>query len=213
MNNRMENIKKIEMTLFGKYHNSSMDATFNYMNNYLEEKYFGDKGLEWNTSKAIEEFNEINEAVEQLQQEIDTKSVLQESVHHVIEEIGDWLLATSSMIGYPEYDIRLYNTFIKEIRDIITHINDSLLVSFGSDVITVDSVFESNKFKLEEYSSAYKTYEELQSDNILTNDPLVRIIRMLHTKKEIKSPNKKDKIIKEIRRMRFAIIENKKWGV
>lgn len=213
MNNRMENIKKIEMTLFGKYHNSSMDATFNYMNNYLEEKYFGDKGLEWNTSKAIEEFNEINEAVEQLQQEIDTKSVLQESVHHVIEEIGDWLLATSSMIGYPEYDIRLYNMFIKEIRDIITHINDSLLVSFGSDVITVDSVFESNKFKLEEYSSAYKTYEELQSDNILTNDPLVRIIRMLHTKKEIKSPNKKDKIIKEIRRMRFAIIENKKWGV
>ena len=213
MNNRMENIKKIEMTLFGKYHNSSMDATFNYMNNYLEEKYFGDKGLEWNTSKAIEEFNEIKEAVEQLQQEIDTKSVLQESVHHVIEEIGDWLLATSSMIGYPEYDIRLYNMFIKEIRDIITHINDSLLVSFGSDVITVDSVFESNKFKLEEYSSAYKTYEELQSDNILTNDPLVRIIRMLHTKKEIKSPNKKDKIIKEIRRMRFAIIENKKWGV
>lgn len=213
MNNRMENIKKIEMTLFGKYHNSSMDATFNYMNNYLEEKYFGDKGLEWNTSKAIEEFNEINEAVEQLQQEIDTKSVLQESVHHVIEEIGDWLLATSSMIGYPEYDVRLYNMFIKEIRDIITHINDSLLVSFGSDVITVDSVFESNKFKLEEYSSAYKTYEELQSDNILTNDPLVRIIRMLHTKKEIKSPNKKDKIIKEIRRMRFAIIENKKWGV
>lgn len=213
MNNRMENIKKIEMTLFGKYHNSSMDATFNYMNNYLEEKYFGDKGLEWNTSKAIEEFNEINEAVEQLQQEIDTKSVLQESVHHVIEEIGDWLLATSSMIGYPEYDIRLYNMFIKEIRDIITHINDSLLVSFGSDVITVDSVFESNKFKLEEYSSAYKTYEELQSDNILTNDPLVRIIRMLHTKKEIKNPNKKDKIIKEIRRMRFAIIENKKWGV
>ena len=213
MNNRMENIKKIEMTLFGKYHNSSMDATFNYMNNYLEEKYFGDKGLEWNTSKAIEEFNEIKEAVEQLQQEIDTKSVLQESVHHVIEEIGDWLLATSSMIGYHEYDIRLYNMFIKEIRDIITHINDSLLVSFGSDVITVDSVFESNKFKLEEYSSAYKTYEELQSDNILTNDPLVRIIRMLHTKKEIKSPNKKDKIIKEIRRMRFAIIENKKWGV
>lgn len=213
MNNRMENIKKIEMTLFGKYHNSSMDATFNYMNNYLEEKYFGDKGLEWNTAKAIEEFNEINEAVEQLQQEIDTKSVLQESVHHVIEEIGDWLLATSSMIGYPEYDVRLYNMFIKEIRDIITHINDSLLVSFGSDVITVDSVFESNKFKLEEYSSAYKTYEELQSDNILTNDPLVRIIRMLHTKKEIKSPNKKDKIIKEIRRMRFAIIENKKWGV
>lgn len=213
MNNRMENIKKIEMTLFGKYHNSSMDATFNYMNNYLEEKYFGDKGLEWNTSKAIEEFNEINEAVEQLQQEIDTKSVLQESVHHVIEEIGDWLLATSSMIGYPEYDVKLYNMFIKEIRDIITNINDSLLVSFGSDVITVDSVFESNKFKLEEYSSAYKTYEELQSDNILTNDPLVRIIRMLHTKKEIKSPNKKDKIIKEIRRMRFAIIENKKWGV
>ena len=213
MNNRMENIKKIEMTLFGKYHNSSMDATFNYMNNYLEEKYFGDKGLEWNTAKAIEEFNEINEAVEQLQQEIDTKSVLQESVHHVIEEIGDWLLATSSMIGYPKYDVRLYNMFIKEIRDIITHINDSLLVSFGSDVITVDSVFESNKFKLEEYSSAYKTYEELQSDNILTNDPLVRIIRMLHTKKEIKSPNKKDKIIKEIRRMRFAIIENKKWGV
>ncbi len=213
MNNRMENIKKIEMTLFGKYHNSSMDATFNYMNNYLEEKYFGDKGLEWNTAKAIEEFNEINEAVEQLQQEIDTKSVLQESVHHVIEEIGDWLLATSSMIGYPEYDIRLYNMFIKEIKDIITHINDSLLVSFGSDVITVDSVLESNKFKLEEYSSAYKTYEELQSDNILTNDPLVRIIRMLHTKKEIKSPNKKDKIIKEIRRMRFAIIENKKWGV
>ncbi len=213
MNNRMENIKKIEMTLFGKYHNSSMDATFNYMNNYLEEKYFGDKGLEWNTAKAIEEFNEINEAVEQLQQEIDTKSVLQESVHHVIEEIGDWLLATSSMIGYPEYDIRLYNMFIKEIKDIITHINDSLLVSFGSDIITVDSVLESNKFKLEEYSSAYKTYEELQSDNILTNDPLVRIIRMLHTKKEIKSPNKKDKIIKEIRRMRFAIIENKKWGV
>lgn len=213
MNNRMENIKKIEMTLFGKYHNSSMDATFNYMNNYLEEKYFGDKGLEWNTAKAIEEFNEINEAVEQLQQEIDTKSVLQESVHHVIEEIGDWLLATSSMIGYPKYDIRLYNMFIKEIRDIITHINDSLLVSFGSDVITVDSVFESNKFKLEEYSSAYKTYEELQSDNILTNDPLVRIIRMLHTKKEIKSSDKKDKIIKEIRRMRFAIIENKKWGV
>ena len=212
MNNRMENIKKIEMTLFGKYHNSSMDATFNYMNNYLEEKYFGDKGLEWNTSKAIEEFNEINEAVEQLQQEIDTKSVLQESVHHVIEEIGDWILAASSTISYDEYKAEKFNDTLKDIITVVNYVNDSLYCSYGSDVVTVDAVFESNKTKLEEYASAYKTYEEVQKDEFITNNPLARIIRMLYTKKDLRDPKNKDKIIKELRRMRFAIVEHSNWN-
>lgn len=212
MNNRIANIKVIEIDLFHKTHNKAFDAAFIYMNNYLAENYFGNKDFEWNRNKMNEEFQEIEDALIQLQEEIDNKAVTPESLHHLIEEIGDWLLATSTAIGFDEFDYDKYSSDIVAIRHIIEHVNTALLVNFGCDVITVDSVFESNKIKIEEYAAAYKTYVEVQIDEIVTNNPLAKIIRMLHTKKELRDPKYKDKIIKEIRRMRFAIIEYKKWG-
>lgn len=211
--NRIENIKEIELDLFRKKHNAVFDAAFTYMNNYLVENYFGDKGYDWNLEKVKEEFSEIEDALIQLQEEIDEKKITPESLHHVIEEIGDWMLAMSSVVSYDDYDEDLYMSHIKAIKHVITHVNDSLLMTFGTDVITVDTVFESNRVKIEEYTSAYQTYVEVQSDEIITNNPLAKIIRMLHTKNDLRDPKNKDKIIKEIRRMRFAIIEYKKWGI
>lgn len=213
MNNRIENIRKIELDLFHKTHNKVFDAAFTYMNNYLVENYFGNKDFKWNEAKMNEEFIEIEDALNQLQEEIDNKAVTPESLHHLIEEIGDWLLATSTAIDFPEFNKKAYKADITAIRHIIEHVNIALLMNFGEDVITVDSVFESNKVKIEEYAAAFKTYMEVQSDEIITNNPLAKIIRMLHTKKELRDPNSRDKIIKEIRRMRFAIIEYKKWGI
>lgn len=213
MNNRIENIKRIELDLFRKTHNKSFDAAFTYMNNFLVENYFGNKDFTWNNNKMKEEFGEIEDALCQLQEEIDNRAVTPESLHHLIEEIGDWLLATSTAIEFKEFDMSEYQSSIIAIRHVIEDVNTSLLMNFGEDVITVDSVFESNKVKIEEYAAAFKTYMEVQTDEVITNNPLAKIIKMLHTKKELRDPASRDKIIKEIRRMRFAIIEYKKWGI
>lgn len=212
MSERLSNIKEIELDLFGRIHNRQQDATFVYINNYLTDVYFGDKGYEWNESKVKEEYGEINDALTQLEREIQESSITSESLHHLVEEIGDWILSASTMLTYEECDRQLYNSHLNEILGIIERVNFRLCPAFGEDVITVDKVFESNKTKLEEYASAYKTYEEVQKDEVITNNPLARIIRMLYTKNDLRNPANKDKIIKELRRMRFAIIEYQNWG-
>lgn len=213
MNNRLENIKKIEVDIFGRQHVGTFDAAFNYMNNYLSEHYFGEQGYEWNHNKVLEELDEITDAYEQLSNEILNTCPTPESLHHVVEEIGDWVLATSSILGHDMFSQDEYKRHLCQVQCIIEDINNRLYVVFGEDVITVDAVFNSNKSKLEEYTAAYKTYLEVQGDEMISNNPLAKIIRLLHTNKELRDPESKDKIIKEIRRMRFAIIEYKKWGV
>lgn len=212
MSKRLDNIRKIEKLVFGKVHNGQQDATFVYINDYLSNVYFGDKGYEWNEHKMMEECGEVMDAMRQLDDEIHAKAITTESLHHVIEEIGDWILAASSTISYDEYKAEKFNDTLKDIITVVNYVNDSLYCSYGSDVVTVDAVFESNKTKLEEYASAYKTYEEVQKDEFITNNPLARIIRMLYTKKDLRDPKNKDKIIKELRRMRFAIVEHSNWN-
>lgn len=212
MSKRLDNIKKIETLLFGKLHNGQQDATFVYINDYLSNVYFGDKGYDWNSKKMIEECGEVMDAMRQLDDEIHNKAITTESLHHVIEEIGDWILAASSTISYDENDNKAFDETLGDIKRVVSYVNDSLYCAYGGDVITVDAVFESNKAKLEEYASAYKTYEEVQRDEFITNNPLARIIRMLYTKKDLRDPKNKDKIIKELRRMRFAIVEHSNWN-
>ena len=212
MSKRLDNIKKIETLLFGKLHNGQQDATFVYINDYLSNVYFGDKGYDWNSKKMIEECGEVMDAMRQLDDEIHNKAITTESLHHVIEEIGDWILAASSTISYDENDNKAFDETLDDIKRVVSYVNDSLYCAYGGDVITVDAVFESNKAKLEEYASAYKTYEEVQRDEFITNNPLARIIRMLYTKKDLRDPKNKDKIIKELRRMRFAIVEHSNWN-
>lgn len=210
---RIENISKIEMEIFHETHNSTFDASFIYMNKYLEENYFGDKGLKWNEDKAAEELLEVKEASDQLTLELKNGLASQISVHHVIEEIGDWILATSSVLTYGGFDEDKYNKEVKSIKSIIRKLDTKLSLVLGDSIINANSVFQSNKNKIEEYTAALRTYEELQVDGNITFNPLAKLVKMLYTNKQIKDPANKDKIIKEVRRMRFAIMETKKEGI
>lgn len=210
---RIENISKIEMEVFQETHNSTFDASFIYMNKYLEENYFGDKGLKWNEDKATEELLEVKEASDQLTSELKNGLASQISVHHVIEEIGDWILATSSVLTYDGFDEDKYNKEVKSIKSIIRKLDTKLSLVLGDSIINANSVFQSNKNKIEEYTAALRTYEELQDEDNITFNPLAKLVKMLYTNKQIKDPANKDKIIKEVRRMRFAIMETKKEGI
>lgn len=210
---RIENISKIEMEIFHETHNSTFDASFIYMNKYLEENYFGDKGLKWNEDKAAEELLEVKEASDQLTSELKNGLASQISVHHVIEEIGDWILATSSVLTYAGFDEDKYKKEVKSIKSIIRRLDTKLSLVLGDSIINANSVFQSNKNKIEEYTAALRTYEELQDDGNITFNPLAKLVKMLYTNKQIKDPANKDKIIKEVRRMRFAIMETKKEGI
>lgn len=210
---RIENISKIEMEVFQETHNSTFDASFIYMNKYLEENYFGDKGLKWNEDKATEELLEVKEASDQLTLELKNGLASQISVHHVIEEIGDWILAASSVLTYDGFDEDKYNKEVKSIKSIIRKLDTKLSLVLGDSIINANSVFQSNKNKIEEYTAALRTYEELQDEDNITFNPLAKLVKMLYTNKQIKDPANKDKIIKEVRRMRFAIMETKKEGI
>lgn len=206
--NRMEEIKRMEQFLFsGKSHTVGMDFSFIYLDEYLSDNYFGTQTNEWLINKAKEEAHECHSVCQQLDYEFKNSMLQEETICHFIEEVGDFILAGSSVLRSLVTKQPIQPEIVMVVS-LIQHVND-LLIGMGDAVVNPDSVFHSNKRKIEEYYSAVKAYEELQDNNPVTENILVKLIKRLYTRDEYTDPENKPKIIKELRRMRFAIVSCK----
>lgn len=203
---RLFEIGRIEKLLFGKKHTTGMDFTFSHLDDYLSENFFGSKTIEWMELKVDEELDEVKDAYDQLKTEYAEEKLQEISIHHFIEEVGDFILAMSSVVkvtGLQGANVQRIN----RVKDLIENVN-YLLIAIKDGVVNPDVVFQSNKSKIEEYYSAVKTWEELQLNEITSQNILVNLIKRLYTTKEYTNPENKNKIIKELRRMRFAIVHS-----
>lgn len=204
---RMDQIKKMEKFLFnGKTHKVGMDFNFIYLDEYLSEQFFGTQTPEWLISKAKEEATECRNVYNQLEHEFKHSMLQEETIHHFIEEVGDFILAGSSVLKLSNDDHEIHPEIVL-VTTLIHYVND-LLIAMSDAVVNPDSVFQSNKAKIEEYYSAVRAYEELQEQNPVTENVLVKLIKRLYTRDEYTNTDNKAKIIKELRRMRFAIVNS-----
>lgn len=204
--NRMNEIGILEKRIFGYKHTSGMDFTFTHLDNYLSENFFGFKSLPWIMDKMVEELLEVEDAYDQIISEYHSNKLQEVSIHHFIEEVGDFILATSSVLISNGFDGNI-RANVEKVKTLVDDIN-GLLIGIKDKLVNPDVVFQSNKKKIEEYYSAVKTWEELQLKEITSQNVLVNLIKKLYTTKEYTNPENKNKIIKEIRRMRFAIVHS-----
>lgn len=204
---RIEVYNFLETIIFGANHtkNDVVDSTFDFMNEFLDKHYFTEKPFKWNREKCEEEFNEIYECLDQLRSEFSKfGKVRKSSILHITEEISDFMVATAGTISRikdtnqtAEFEGR-YEFWIVHIVNIIEWLKQLDIA------ISVDDVFLASRNKLSQYMSALRTYEELLADNFEESSELVSIIRRLHTQEEI--IKNKDKIVKEIRRIRYGLV-------
>lgn len=204
--NRMHEIGILEKRIFGYKHTDGMDFTFTHLDNYLSENFFGVKSVDWMLDKMIEELKEVEDAHDQIVGEHMSNKLQEVSIHHFIEEVGDFILATSSVLILNGFDNNV-RANVDAVKKYVDDIND-LLIGIQDKIVNPDSVFRSNKAKIEEYYSAVKTWEELQLNEITSQNILVNLIKKLYTTNEYTNPDNKNKIIKEVRRMRFAIMNS-----
>lgn len=216
---RIESIVAMEEAFFRRSITKNSGTTFKFMNEFLEKRVFCKKDLAWKFEKMEEEFVECLTAVNDLKAELISKNVNEFTFEHAVEEVGDFMLASAGCIQpldvkvIPFKDDERYARMLEHIeviKEVIDDINSYAYMLDGVPEITVQAVFDSNKAKMEEITSAYHTYDTcLNSVDVVTN-PLVKLVRRLYSQKEIKNPDMESKIIKDIRRMRFALIYGNK---
>lgn len=206
---RMAEIKELEKLIFGKEHKSGIDYNFIYLDDFLSENFFGKKSLEWMVDKAHEEANEVKEVFDQLTYEFTHNMLQEETIEHFIEEVGDFILASASVMKCTGGDVVSILHDIDIVIRNVHYIND-LLMAKADEVVNADNVFASNKGKIEEYFAAVKAYDELIQCDPVTTNILVKLAKRLYTRAEYCNPDNKAKIIKELRRMRFAIVSHNK---
>lgn len=220
---RMKTIKEIEEQLFDGVHAIGFDKPFEDMDHYVKYNYLVDKSIEWKKAKSLEEYNEVIAVCKDLEKELGWNAADRDTIHHVIEELSDWILATSDILKFPdpynpdyEYDEDILQTYLSQgavIKSYIDMFKNKLPNVIHEDPITVDAVFKSSLRKIEEYAAALNAYSNCRNDQTYMFNPLSRMVRRLYTKDELRDPKLKDKIIKELRRMRFVLMFDKECGL
>lgn len=206
---RMHEINELEIALFGRTNSLGVNYTFDHIDNYLTENYFGKNSHKWHVDKMIEEAAEVRDVFNQLHNEFKTGCIQDTTIDHLIEEVGDFILASASCKKLnPNFFEDCFET-LESVQHCIDKAND-ILIGISENVINPESVFKSNKAKLEEFYFSVKAYEELLDNNPLTDNIFVKLMRRLYTINEIRTMDK-HKIIKELRRMRFAVIHHQQF--
>lgn len=200
---RLNSVKKIEKLLFKQTHDDALDASFVRVDNFLNKNYFNHKDVTWNKQKMLEELHELTEAIDQLMSDLHDGNLCEESIHHVIEELGDWILVSATIVQ----ESGSVDSVMKEIEFVRSCINDTIsrTSEYTKNKINVHSVFESNMNKLRDYAQAVYVYKNVMDDDFVIFNSLGKMMRSLYTKKELASELNKDKIIKELRRMIYAL--------
>lgn len=201
---RMPEILDIEKKLFNENHSLGMARQFNIQDKYLNEIFFKEKGIKWCISKVEEECTEVKDVFNQLQYEMATDNLHHETVLHLIEEVGDFILACSSVI----IESPVKDEGIEKVRKIINMSNKLLSQTVVKERITVNSVWLSNVNKINIFYSAVRTYEGLISEDdfeISTSmsSSIASVIRRTFTLAEIQCEENKEKIIKLLRNYYF----------
>ncbi len=216
---RMKIIKEIEKQLFDETHAVGFDKQFEDMDHYVKYNYMNSKSKEWKKDKITEEYNEAISACKDLQKALQWNYASRNTIHHVIEEISDWILATSDILEFQDpynpdhkYDEDVLQTYLDQgsrIRAYVDVFKSKLPNIIHEDPITADNVFKSSIRKIEEYAAALNAYDMCRDDQTYVLNPLSKMLRRLYTNDELRDPKLKDKIIKELRRMRFALTFDK----
>lgn len=181
-------------------------TTFIGMVNDLDKDWFNFMPNSFFIDKYKEEINEFKDALTSYYFNKDKiNDCLVESLrYNVLAELSDAILATSSALA--EHKVE-ESVVVATMRDLVAF-SLELADRYGQDIIfeTVEpeDLFKAHYVKVNEMCVAKDIYRSIvDGENI--NESWAKTLLKLYTIEEFREPKNKMKIVKEIRRMLFAI--------
>lgn len=211
--NRMSKIEIIEKVLFGRSLISStsdngkvgilsnlVDSLDKDWFNYMPSTFFIDKYKE-----EIEEFKDALKSYYQNYEYLESNNLLESAKYNVTAELSDVILATSSALFEHKVEESIV---ISSMRDIINY-SVELADRFGREVfianVSVVDIIDAHISKAKEMVDAKDIYRACIYRDMSEHSKWFSMLLKLYTLEEILDPSNKMKIVKEIRRMIFAL--------
>lgn len=211
--NRMSKIEIIEKVLFGRSLISStsdngkvgilsnlVDSLDKDWFNYMPSTFFIDKYKE-----EIEEFKDALKSYYQNYEYLESNNLLESAKYNVIAELSDVILATSSALFEHKVEESIV---VSSMRDIINY-SVELADRFGREVfianVSVVDIIDAHISKAKEMVDAKDIYRACIYRDMSEHSKWFSMLLKLYTLEEILDPSNKMKIVKEIRRMLFAL--------
>lgn len=212
LNGRIVKLQMLEKIVFSQ---STIDlcnpsdsvATLHSNISILDKEWFNFMPSNFFVSKYREELQEFKDALYayySFRDRITNEEIAESTFYCVVAELSDVLLAASSAINENKVDEQIV---IGDFKELLRY-SLELANRFGEEIIFTKispgmiTDFHTNKIK--EMIDAKDIYTDCmymkQDDN-----PWLKLLLKLHTMDEILDPKNKMKIVKEIRRMKYAV--------
>lgn len=197
---RIDRMIELEVEIFGESEISKLlnkgdkrVIKFKKMIDWLDNNYFNTMSSAFFFDKVKEEIGEAKVALDQYKSKSDNNAR-----HLLLGEISDFILATSSAL---DHDVKYDN--IKVLIDALVKV-----ISEGSNIkreISQTEIFNAHYDKIVEiYWSVNQYFNILKGDR---KSLMGNIQTKIRDDADLKNPANKMKIVKEIRRMFFALCE------
>lgn len=211
--NRVGKIEIIEKVLFGGSilsadSNDPRIGTLNGLVDSLDNDWFNYMPSSFFIDKYKEEIGEFKEALKSFYQNytfFEVNDLLDSARYNVIAELSDVILATSSALFEHKLE---ESVVIASMRDIVAY-SVELSDRFGRDIfianVSKSEIMDAHLQKVGEMVRAKDIYRSCIYKATDENLEWYKMLLKLYTLEELMDPKNKMKIVKEIRRMLFAL--------